>query len=154
MVDHVVDAALYVHEALRDGYDVQPSFFQPAIDAAELIAGRYQGRLGTIMEESATALQDLTEARTASELEAGLDALVETIRPWLMSRPQRYEALGLSIYEANGRAWLEAGTTRPFNPYGDGGPRRVTWPESAPEHGQAEDMSEDPMRAGGGHANH
>lgn len=154
MVDHVVDAALYVHEALRDGYDVQPSFFQPAIDAAELIAGRYQGRLGTIMEESATALQDLTEARTASELEAGLDALVETIRPWLMSRPQRYEALGLSIYEANGRAWLEAGTTRPFNPYGDGDPRRVTWPESAPEHGQAEDMSEDPMRAGGGHANH
>ncbi|XBQ17380.1 MAG: efflux RND transporter periplasmic adaptor subunit [Oceanicaulis sp.] len=154
MVDHVVDAALYVHEALRDGYDVQPSFFQPAIDAAEMIADRYPGRLGTIMEESVTTLQDLTEARTASELQVGLDALVETIRPWLMSRPQRYEALGLSIYEADGRAWLEAGTARPFNPYGDADPRRVTWPEAAPEHEQAEGMTEDPMRAGGGHANH
>ncbi len=154
MVDHVVDAALYVHEALRDGYDVQPSFFQPAIDAAEMIADRYPGRLGSIMEESVTPLQDLTEAGTASELQVGLDALVETIRPWLMSRPQRYEALGLSIFEADERAWLEAGTARPFNPYGDEDPRRVTWPEAAPEHEQAEGMTEDPMRAGGGHANH
>ena len=154
MVDHVVDAALYVHEALRDGYEVQPSFFQPAIDAAGLIAGRYPGRLGSIMEESVTTLQDLTEAGTASDLQGGLDALVETIRPWLMSRPQRYEALGLSIYEADGRAWLEAGTARPFNPYGDDDAIRVTWPEAAPEHEQAEDMSEDAMRAGGGHANH
>lgn len=154
MVDHVVDAALYVHEALRDGYEVQPSFFQPAIDAAEMIAGRYPGRLGTIMEQSVIALRDLAEARTASELHGGLDALVETIRPWLMSRPQRYEALGLSIYEADGRAWLEAGSARPFNPYGDEDARRVTWPEAAPEREQAEEMSEDAMRAGGGHANH
>ena len=154
MVDHVVDAALYVHEALRDGYEVQPSFFQPAIDAAEMIAGRYPGRLGSIMEESVTTLQDLTEAETAFELQGGLDALVETIRPWLMSRPQRYEALGLSIYEADGRAWLEAGSARPFNPYGDEDARRVSWPEAAPEREQAEEMSEDAMRAGGGHANH
>ncbi|WP_306015456.1 efflux RND transporter periplasmic adaptor subunit [Oceanicaulis sp. MMSF_3324] len=154
MVDHVVDAALYVHEALRDGYPVQPSFFQPAIDAAEMIADRYPGRLRRIMEESAKTLQDLTEAGTASELRGGLDDLVETLRPWLMSRPQRYEALGLSIYEADGRAWLEAGTTRPFNPYGDEDARRVTWPEAAAEREQAEGMSEDAMRAGGSHANH
>ena len=154
MVDHVVDAALYAHEALRDGYDVQPSFFQPAIDAAEMIAGRYPGRLGTIMEDSVSNLQDLTEARTAVQLQDGLETLVETIRPWLMSRPQRYDALGLSIYEANDRAWLEAGTARPFNPYGDEDVRRVTWPEAAPEREQAEGMSEDTMRAGGGHANH
>ncbi len=154
MVDHVVDAALYVHEALRDGYDVQPAFFQPAIDAADIIVERYPGRLGMIMEQSVTALQDLAEARTPSELQGGLDDLVETIRPWLMSRPQRYQALGLSVYEADGRAWLEAGTARPFNPYGDEDARRVTWPEAAAEREQAEGMSEDAMRAGGGHANH
>jgi len=154
MVDHVVDAALYIHEALRDGYDVQPLFFQPAIDAAEIIASRYPGDLGTIMEQSVQVLQGLTEPRTRSELGDGLNSLVETIRPWLMSRPQRYQALGLSMYEADGRAWLEAGAARPFNPYGDAQVRRVTWPEPAPEREQAAEMSEEPMRAGGGHAHH
>lgn len=150
MVDHVVDAALYVHEALRDGYDLQPAFFQPAIDAAQMVANRYPGRLGTIMEQSAPALGELSEARTASALRGGLDQLVGTIRPWLMSRPQRYEALGLSVYEADGRAWLEAGTARPFNPYGEGEPNRVDWPDAP----AADRMSGMRTDAGGGHANH
>lgn len=155
MVDHVVDAALYVHEALRDGYEVQPSFFQPAMDAAALVADRYPGRLERVMAESIAALETLSQARTPSEMRDGLDSLVEAIRPWLMSRPQRYEALGLSVYEAGGRAWLEAGAGRPFNPYGDGESRRIPWPEapaSASERAPA--ASEDAMRAGGGHANH
>ncbi len=155
MVDHVVDAALYVHEALRDGYAVRAAFFQPAVDAAEMIERRYPGRLGRVMEASTQELAILMDAEGSTELSAGLNGLVEAIRPWLISHPQRYEQLGLSIYEADDRMWLEAGSGPAFNPYGDGAPRRVPWPDVSVDGSQdPSSMNDDAMGGEGGHANH
>ncbi len=36
MIDHMVDAAIYLHEALVDGYEVEPKFLQPARDIKDL----------------------------------------------------------------------------------------------------------------------
>ena len=155
MIDHVVDAALYVHEALRDDYAVRPEFFEPAIDAAEMIAERYPGRLGDIMERSTQELSTLIEAEDADALRTGLNGLVEAIRPWLMSRPQRYEQLGLSIYEAEDNSWLEAGSGPGFNPFGGGAARRIPWPEAPVAVVQdTSSMSDAAMRGEGGHAHH
>ncbi len=155
MVDHVVDAALYVHEALRDGYAVRAEFFQPAIDAAAMIESRYPGRLGRVMDSSTDALSTLMEADNADDLRSGLNELVAAMRPWLMSHPERYEQLGLSLYEAGDRSWLEAGSGPAFNPYGEGEPRRVAWP-NAPmtEAMDAPSANDGPMRGEGGHAHH
>jgi len=137
MVDHVVDAALYVHEALRDGYDVQPAFFDPAIDAARLMAERYPGRLAAVMEASITALEALKAARASFQLQEALSELTQAVQPWLLSHPERYEGLGLRLYEADGRVWLEVGGSAPFNPYGDGAPERIDWPDAPSEQDDA-----------------
>jgi Cu(I)/Ag(I) efflux system membrane fusion protein len=154
MVDHVVDAALYVHEALRDGYDVQPAFFDPAIDAARLMAERYPGRLATVMEASITALEAFKAARASSQLQEALSELTQALRPWLLSHPRRYEGLGLRLYEADGRAWLEVGGARPFNPYGDGVPEPIDWPDAPPSQDDAGSNDAAMSGEGLGHVHH
>lgn len=154
MVDHVVDAALYVHEALRDGYDVQPAFFDPAIDAARLMAERYPGRLAGVMEASITALEALKAARASSQLQDGLSELAQAIRPWLISHPERYEGLGLRLYEADGRVWLEVGGARPFNPYGESVPEPIDWPDAPSAQDDAGSIDAAASGEGLGHVHH
>lgn len=154
MIDHVVDAALYAHEALRDGYPMQTSFFQPAIEAAEAIQARYPGQLADVMGRSAAALEDLSAARAPSDMRDALAAVVDALRPWLMSRPVRYQQLGVELYEADGRSWLEVGTGGLFNPFGEGEPQRVPWPDATASAEPDQAMDEDAMRQGAGHANH
>ncbi len=153
MVDHVVDAALYAHEALRDGYDLQPSFFDPAIDAARLMADRHPGRLEAVMDTSIEPIEGLKAARSQGQIQSSLSALVQAIRPWLDSHPQRYDGLGLRLYQAADSYWLEVGGAPPFNPYGDDDPRLIEWPDAPPVSDEPDDNAA-MTREGGGHAHH
>ncbi len=153
MVDHVVDAALYVHEALRDGYGIQPAFFDPAMDAAQMMAERYPGRLAEVMEASSAALETLKAANSLSQLQDGLSELTLAIQPWLLSHPDRYQGLGLRWYQAGGGLWLEVGGAQAFNPYGEGVPEPVDWPDAPLANDEADAAAA--MRGEGvGHANH
>ena len=132
MVDHFVDAALYLHEAISDGYDVDPKFLQPAIEVKTQLWPAFQNtQLAYVMQDSVAALQKAQAARTSTEVKAALSDLVASLLPWMRDgAPQHYDGKKLSIYrEAGGeRHWVQfAGV--PSNPYGDGKAELVPWPQ-------------------------
>lgn len=156
VVDHVVDAALYLHEALVDGFDIQPGFLDPALDAARHIEERWaQTRLAAVMEAARSPLQAAQQARTESGLQDALASLVRTLDPWLMEgRPEHYREAGL-VYltdDESGRSWLQLGAT-PRNPFGSGPVQATPWPDLSPRRADAEDARtrETPERPDAGH---
>lgn len=158
MVDHFVDAALYIHEALSDGYDVDPKFLQPAIEVKTLLWPAFQHtRLAYVMQDSVKALEKAQAARTSSELRAALAQLVAALTPWLREgAPQHYADKKLQLYrETSGqRSWLQL-AGKPSNPYGGGQAEMLPWPE--PSNDEAAERSEPasnpvpPAAAMGGH---
>lgn len=132
MIDHLVDAALYIHEALVDGYDVDADFLNPALEIEEALWPEYgDTRLAAILKESSGAIRMAQKARKQSELLETLDALVVALEPWLLQgKPQYYKSKGLSFYadHDNGRKWLQL-SDKPLNPYSSGAAHEIQWPD-------------------------
>lgn len=156
VLDHVVDAALYLHEALADGFDIQPAFLDPALDAARFIEERWaETRLAAVMQAARPPMQAAQRARTESALKNALAALVRALDPWLMEgRPEHYRAAGLAYYTdaASGRSWLQlSGPAR--NPYGDGSYEITPWPDLSQrrEDAQTPRQRQDEERPAAGH---
>ncbi len=134
MVDHLVDAALYIHEALVDGYDLQPAAIDPAISIRDLLWPRFKDtKLAFVLDDSIAALQEAKKAATEREVQAALARLVTALRPWLMEgTPDHYRKRKLVILKdkESGRYWLQL-RGRALNPYGRGAADLVPWPETA-----------------------
>ncbi len=132
MVDHLVDAALYLHEALTDSYDVEPKFLTVAIDVKTLLWPAFQHtRLAYVIQDSVTALEKAQTARTSSEVQAALAQLVKALMPWMQEgAPTHYAKKKLAIYRETGagRAWVQM-QDKPVNPYGDGYAELLPWPQ-------------------------
>ncbi len=128
MFDHFVDAALYMHEALIDGYDVEPKFFDPAIEVKSLLWPSFQHtQLAFVMEGAVGALERAKASQTGSETQAALGALMEALGPWLREgAPDHYRAKNVAMYRdaESGRTWVQL-EGRPLNPYGRGEAQRV-----------------------------
>lgn len=124
MVDHLVDAALYIHEALVDGYDADPKFFEPAIGIRSLLWPKYKDtRLTFVLDDATAALKDAQQATSASQRRSALTKLSEALKSWVLTgAPDHYKSKHLLIYREEAetsRLWLQrAGPIR--NPYGDG----------------------------------
>ena len=131
MLDHLLDAALYVHEALVDGYDVEPGPLQVARDLQGPLEARLSGtRLGPILSAADAAVADLQAATTESALREGLGELVRILRPWVEEgRPERYRERGvhLLVDPATGEPWLQVGA-RPLNPHDPSASGTQLWP--------------------------
>ncbi len=153
-IDHVIDAALYVHEALVDGFDVQSDLLQVAVDSALYLEGRYPDtRLARVMEATRPPLAAAGAARTETELHDALASLIAALEPWLLEgRPQRYAELGVVLFEdtASGRRWLQEGE-RAANPFNAGEAAPIEWPQisdaAATEDAASNDDDEDAARA-------
>lgn len=132
MIDHMVDAALYLHEALIDGYDVQPTFIDPAIAIRDLLWPRYKNtQLAYILDDARAALSDARNAKSESEVQAALSRLTASLRPWVISgAPDHYRKKKLALFQekSGGRLWLQL-SGRALNPYGRGPGRQLPWPE-------------------------
>ncbi|MCU7844088.1 MAG: efflux RND transporter periplasmic adaptor subunit [Candidatus Thiodiazotropha sp. (ex Monitilora ramsayi)] len=120
MVDHMIDAALYLHEALVDGYDVSPDQLQPAREIRDMLWSSFgDTRLGPILTGAAEAIETAQQARTESALQAALHLLVTELEPWVVSgRRDHYQQKGVQLYRdsTDDRLWLQmAGEA--FNPY-------------------------------------
>jgi Cu(I)/Ag(I) efflux system membrane fusion protein len=130
-IDHFVDMALYFHEALTDGYAIQPSFVDPVLGLSESLAGRFGGtRLGPIVTGAKAALREAKAAENGEPLANALSDLMEALEPWLMEgAPQHYADEGLTLFRDDaGRHWLqEGGPTR--SPYQGTGVETVAWPQ-------------------------
>ncbi|WP_291079093.1 efflux RND transporter periplasmic adaptor subunit [Hyphomonas sp.] len=131
-IDHFTDMALYFHEALTDGYEIDPLFVEPAIGLAAKLRPQYANtRLEPIIDSSEDALQSAQEADDTEELRIALSRLMQALRPWLLEgAPSHYRDAGLSLYrdEASGHYWLEQGNS-PSNPYGGETAELINWPD-------------------------
>ena len=140
MIDHMVDAALYLHEALVDGYDVEANFLAPAIEVKSHLWPKFQHtKLAFVLEDAVSALEDGKIAETESELQAALAALVAALEPWMREgAPDHYAEKKLAIYEdkKSSSKWLQL-SGAPLNPYSGGEARMLPWP--APKASPADD---------------
>ncbi|MEO1327878.1 MAG: efflux RND transporter periplasmic adaptor subunit [Pseudomonadota bacterium] len=134
MFDHFVDAALYMHEALIDGYDVEPKFLDPAIEAKAILWPAFQHtQLAFVMEEAVAKIEKAKRAQTVSEQQAALAALVSALSPWMRDgAPTHYAEKGVVMFRdtASGRSWVQM-KGRALNPYSRGKSELMPWPENA-----------------------
>lgn len=134
MIDHLVDAALYLHEALVDGYDVDAKFLEPAISIRDLMWPRYKDtKLAFILDDGAKVLKKAQKAETESETQAALAELVTVLRPWIMTgAADHYRQRKIAFFkERKGRrVWLQL-EGRGVNPYGRGRGVQVPWPDGS-----------------------
>ena len=134
MIDHFVDAAIYLHEALVDGYDVEPKFLQPAREIRDLLWPKFgRTKLSFVLDDAAAAIGQAQAARSESEIKAALAKLVEAIRPWMMEgAPNHYaeKKVGFFKEEASGRQWVQR-NARPVNPFGNRAASQLPWPNGA-----------------------
>lgn len=123
MVDHFVDAALYLHEALIDGYEIEPKYLDPAVEVKTLLWPAFQHtKLAFIMEDAVSAIRKAQASQTESETQAALAEIVAALEPWVREgAPAHYREKKLTLQkdEGSGRMWLQT-EGRPLNPYGNG----------------------------------
>ncbi|MES9825185.1 MAG: efflux RND transporter periplasmic adaptor subunit [Candidatus Thiodiazotropha endolucinida] len=122
MVDHLIDAGLYLHEALADGYDVTPEQLQPAREIRDMLWPKFgQTRLGPVLDDAERAIAEAQQSRTESALRNALHRLVSALQPWVLDgRRDYYREKGVRLFkdEADGRLWLQQGD-QVFSPYSD-----------------------------------
>lgn len=158
MFDHFVDAALYIHEALSDGYDVEPKFLDPAIEVKTLLWPAFQNtQLAFVMEDAVEAIKQAKVAETESELKTSLVAMVKALEPWMRSgAPGHYKSKKVVMYEemTTGKRWLQM-SGKPLNPYSETTAKEVPWPDApAPETASTMSEAEKPSSATPGHHHH
>ena len=131
-IDHFTDMALYFHEALTDGYRIDPYFVDPALELGETLRMRFAGtQLAPLLEQAEAALRGAKTARESEALAGELARLMEALEPWLLNgAPVHYREAGLSLFReaGTGRLWLQDSKT-PQSPYGDAEAERVAWPD-------------------------
>jgi len=135
MVDRLVDGALYLHEALVDGYNVQADFLDPAVSIRDLLWPRFKDtQLAFVLEDATAALKKAQEARAVSETQTALAELAAALRPWLLNgAPEHYRERGVALFrEKDGeRVWVQMDGDA-INPYSRAPGEQVPW-AAAPE---------------------
>jgi len=131
-IDHMVDSALYFHEALIDGYAIDPYFLDPTLTLVENLKGRFaDSKLSPILEQAETAISGAKENKTGEPLAAQLSDLMTALDPWLtLGAPAHYKSKGLIFYsdDETARLWLQDGGL-PANPYSNATAQIISWPD-------------------------
>ncbi|MDE0372672.1 MAG: efflux RND transporter periplasmic adaptor subunit [Rhodospirillales bacterium] len=131
-IDHLVDMALYFHEALVDDYRIDPYFVDPALQISDSLKVRFGNtRLVPIIENAQAALHAAKESMAGQALASDLASLMAALESWLLEgAPAHYHTLGLRLYleDETGRLWLQLGDP-PANPYGANPATIVEWPD-------------------------
>ena len=134
MVDHLVDAALYIHEKLRAGSDIEAKFIQPAHEIRNLLWSDFRHtQLAPVLNKAQKAIAKAQKARSQSRLRSALNDLIVGLQPWLLKgKPDYYQGKGLFLYKekkakGKGRIWVQQGD-KPQNPYGKREGELMAWP--------------------------
>ena len=132
-IDHMIDSALYFHEALIDGYAIDPYFLDPTLTLIENLKGRFAGsKLSPILENAETAINGAKINKTGEPLAGQLSDLMTALDPWLTrGAPAHYKSKGLIFYsdDETARLWLqESGLAA--NPYSDATAQVIAWPDA------------------------
>jgi len=153
MLNHLVDAALYMQENLVTGEEPHPNMIMPALKLGDHLIPVFRGtKLQFVIEDAEAALKKAQKSVTESQWQESLSDLVVALKPWLLEgRPQFYKSKNLSLYTAHGinKYWLQKNGPA-ANPYGQGHDQLIEWPEKV--NAQEPEINESP--AGGAHAQH
>ncbi len=152
-LDHLVDAALYLHDAQTAPFDVEPGMLAFALQLNRRLQPAFRGtKLHFVLQDAEQALAAAQEAMTQAEARQALAALAAALRPWIVDgQPQYYKAQGLRLYldHGSGHYWLQTeGGMR--HPYGPGHAVPIALPD-APADAKMPPIA---APAGGGHAHH
>ena len=133
MIDHLIDASLYAHEAIIDGYDIEPKHLDPAISIKVLLWPRYKDtKLAFVLTDAVDAVRKMQAARTETEVQGALATLNEALRTWvLMGAPEHYKGKKLAVFRdpKSDRIWFQVGA-KPFNPFARGGGELIAYPSA------------------------
>jgi len=131
-IDHLIDTALYFHEALIDGYQIDPYFLDPTLALISKLESEFDGsKLAPILSESKSAILSAKNNRSGDDLAASLARLMTALDPWLvLGAPSHYNQKGVLLFSdvQTGRLWLQLGG-QAANPYGNGESRLIPWPD-------------------------
>ncbi len=123
MMDHLIDAGLYLHEALVDGYDVTAEQLQPAREIRDMLWPKFGlTRLGPILDHAEQAIAAAQQARTESALLDALHQLTTVLQPWVLEgKSAYYRDKGVQLWRdaSDGRLWLQHGG-QAYSPYSSG----------------------------------
>lgn len=161
MIDHLIDAALYLHSRQIEGREIRAHMLDPALQLNEHLIPVFRGtKLQVVLENAESALKQVKEAITQSQRHAAMSALVTALRPWILEgNPKHYCKKGLKLYLDHGTGfyWLQL-EEKMQHPYGNGHAIEIDIPHSVNLEGLADEVlddSEDARRpVGGAHAHH
>lgn len=150
MINHLLDAALYIHDELTAGYTPNPKMIMPALTLGDHLMPVFRGtKLQFILEDAEQALLQGKESLTKAEWQDTLNDLVMALKPWLLEgRPQYYKDKELALFMAHGekKYWIQM-EGEPVNPYDAGHPMQIDWPDAA----HMQESETNGKQAGDGH---
>lgn len=125
MLDHLVDAALYIHETLTTDTTITGEYLTPALSAIPQLQGNYENtKLAPILTSAEKALKSAQAANTKLKLQAALKALTSSLLPWIIiGAPEHYTKNNIKVFTdtPSGSNWLQLISSpkqHPINPYG------------------------------------
>ncbi len=132
--DHIVDAALYLHESLNDGFAVDEKFLEPAAAIKNIMWSDYKNtKLAGVLTDSQNALKRAQKAKTKTDIREALNQIIKALEPWLLSgAPSHYKEKGLLFYQTSGskQKWLQQKLPA-ANPYNKETAELIAWPNKA-----------------------
>ncbi|MFY0609950.1 MAG: efflux RND transporter periplasmic adaptor subunit [Hyphomicrobiaceae bacterium] len=133
MVDHFVDAAIYLHETLIDGYDPEPKFLDPAISVRDMMWPRFKNtKLAFVIDDATKALREAQAAKSETEVQSALARLTTALKVWMMEgAPKHYQARKVALHKdlKSERVWFQL-RGKPLNPYSRGKSEPIALPAS------------------------
>ncbi len=121
MINHLVDAAIYIHDELVAGNAPNPKMIMPAITLGDHLIPVFRGtQLQFVLEDAERALMKGKDSLTDKQWLDTLDALVKALEPWIVEgKPEYYKEKGISLYmdHENKKYWLQM-DGEALNPYG------------------------------------
>lgn len=159
MIDHLVDAALYLHKAQITGFEPKSHMIKPALQLNQHLLPVFRGtKLQFVLEEAERALQEAQAAITETERLRAMAALVEALKPWVLEgNPAHYKGKGLRLYvdHGTGYLWLQLEENM-RHPYGQGHAVEIEIPSETAMNANKEsaEAPEVTQPVGGAHAHH
>lgn len=124
MVDHLIDAALYIHESIVDGFDLQVNFLQAARDIKQPLLAKYANtQLEFLLDDADKSLVAVMEARSQSETLKALHQLTSVLQPWMLDgKPEYYLEKDVYLFRdiKSQRLWVQQERDA-YNPYEEEG---------------------------------
>lgn len=123
MINHLVDAALYLHEAETTGFEPDANMLAPAQQLNQHLMPIFKDtQLKFVLLNAEKALRAVNDAITDQARKKALADLVMALKPWITEgKPETYKALGIKLYldHDSGHYWLQFDDDM-SNPYGQG----------------------------------